>query len=376
MVSPVARVRCFGVELPMMLPHTMSHGRDVAVVTSTIVEVTDQDGTSGYGESVPLHGSYIDGFAESQRAAVALLARSLDGIDVHDSMAAVRRMDEVLIGHPTAKACLDAALWDLRGKRLGRSVASLLGGRQVESFPSFQFISFSTPTAEIEQRVQESIEAGFRRWQFKVGDGLREDVQRVRRFVEAVGDADDFVSVDANRAMTLAEATQFVARVEDTGVFVEQLCETLEELAMVRERTALPVIADESVRSVSDLVRCFATHSADAVNLKLARLGGITRTAQLADLAVELGYQLLIDEPLGGQLADAAMAHLAVRVPERNFLAATHLTDSRIRAEDQPWLSGAFIASDRARVSVPERPGLGVDVDPAGLGDALFEVRV
>ena len=371
----IERIRCFAVQLPLIRPHVMSHGRVIPTIASTIVEVTDDEGCCGYGESTPLSGSYIDGFVESQRAGVARLAPVVAEVDPMAGSTLNTRMDEAVIGHPTAKAVVDAALWDLRGKILGSPVVDLLGGKQVEDFPSFEFISYGSDTETLLDDVQRSMDAGYRHWQFKVGNDPVSDAKRIHMVLDRIDGHDDYVALDANRGWPIGEATRFLQLLGNRAVYIEQPCETMEELAQLRQRFPFAFIADECVRNANELIRSFTIGAADAVSLKPARIGGPTKTAFMSDIAISLGYKMLIDEPLGGQLADAAMAHLSARIPEKYFLAATNLTGTRILREDQPWLSGEVIGTNRARVTVPDRPGWGVDIDPAGFPGPVFEWR-
>lgn len=372
----IKRVRCFAVDIAMVRPHVMSHDRRHDSVGSTIVEVTDGEGRRGYGESSPMDGSYIDGFPESVRVGVAKLAPALEGLDIVGASALCARMDATLVGQHAAKAAVDSALWDLRGQILEQPVAELLGGRRVDRLPTIEFLSYGSDPDELIEDVQRGVEAGYRHWQFKVGNDPADDRARLDAVLTLLGQhGRHVVSLDANRGWPMADVTRFLRLLGDVDVYIEQPCQSLEELAQVRHRTSFPIIADESVRSIEDLVRCFTLGSADALSLKPARLGGPTRTAMITDVAVALGFKVLIDDTLGGGLVDVALAHLGARVPPSHFLAVTQFTDHRVRREEQPWIVGDFIEREAASVYAPTGPGWGVEIDPGALPAPLFEWR-
>ena len=92
----------------------------------------------------------------------------------------------------------------------------------------------------------------------------------------------EFVTCDANRGWTMADAVRHLARLGDLDVFVEQPCETLDELATIRPKSRQPLMADEVILTPADLVRCHALSAAEAINIKPARVAGITKAALLA----------------------------------------------------------------------------------------------
>ena len=93
--------------------------------------------------------------------------------------------------------------------------------------------------------------------------------------------------------------------------YVEQPCPSTHELADLRRRFQLPMIVDGSVCDVRDLVTAVSLRAADAVNIKPARVGGLTRAARLRDLAGRLGLMVIIDDPMGADISTAAVSNLA-----------------------------------------------------------------
>jgi L-alanine-DL-glutamate epimerase-like enolase superfamily enzyme len=372
----VERVRCFSVNLPLTTgKYEMSHDRVLSEVESTILELTATDGTVAYSETCTLGANYIDGFARTVRAAVQELLPDIFETDVMHPLVLNQRMDSTLVGHRPGKSLIDAAFWDLRGKILGQPVYNLIGGPLQESFAIFYVVSMGDPGAMALDAAQKKRD-GYRAWQLKLGNHPVLDAQRVNAVCEAIDDANDFVTCDGNRGWRMGDATRFIAALGVDDVYVEQPVYGMREMSQLRSRTLRPFVADEMICTVADLVECFVMGACDAVNIKPARVGGITRAAQIRDLAVELGLKVMIDDPFGGEISVGPIAHLAASTRPEAFLAASHLPATYMSRDDQPWVVGGGVPVKEGRGYAPDVAGLGINVDPAQLGEPLFDVTV
>jgi L-alanine-DL-glutamate epimerase-like enolase superfamily enzyme len=101
-----------------------------------VVEVTTADGVCGYGEACTLGANYIEDLPGATVEAVRLLAPVVVGSDVLTPRVLLTRMDAAVKGHHAAKAAIDAACLDLRGKLLGLPAYALLGGDTRTGIPS------------------------------------------------------------------------------------------------------------------------------------------------------------------------------------------------------------------------------------------------
>ena len=99
---------------------------------------------------------------------------------------------------------------------------------------------------------------------------------------------------------------------------LEQPCPTLEECLAVRRLSTLPFVLDEVITDLPTLVRAAAADAMDHVNLKVGRVGGLTKARLMRDAAVELGLTLTIEDSWGGDLVTAAVSHLAPACPRRS----------------------------------------------------------
>src|SRR4051794_11262983 len=146
----------------------MSGGREIVSLPSTVVRVTADDGTEGFGETCPLGPAYLPAHGEGARAALRELAPALLGLDPCELAIVNDRLDATLLGHGYAKSAIDVACWDLLGKASGRPVCALLGGRRQSSYPLYVAIPLGS-AREMAAHVRARREEGIRHFQLKLG---------------------------------------------------------------------------------------------------------------------------------------------------------------------------------------------------------------
>ncbi|MGE5413714.1 MAG: cis-3-hydroxy-L-proline dehydratase [Syntrophomonadaceae bacterium] len=364
----IRRIAAHRVELPLHEgSYKWSGGKSVEVFDSTLVEVEIDDGRSGFGEVCPLGPAYLPAYAEGVRAGLAVLAPHLIGEDPRDLDRLNRKMDAVMKGHPYVKSGVDVACWDLLGQATGLPVATLLGGRCGEDFVLYRAISQESPDAMAE-RVAGYRAEGYRRFQLKVGGPPETDVARIRA-VRAVLEESDALVADANTGWLAHEAARVVRAVRDVDVYIEQPCAGYEECLSVRRRTDHPFVLDETIDGIPVLLRAAGDRAMDVVNLKISKLGGLTRTRQARDLCVSLGIAMTIEDTWGGDVATAAIAHLAHSTPPELLFTATDFNSyvTVSTAEGAP-------RRRHGRMAAPDRPGLGIEVRPEFLKKPAVEV--
>ena len=349
--------------------YVMSGGRKIASLPSTIVCVTADNGLQGWGEVCPLGTTYLPAHAEGARAALSVLSPALLGLDPMNHGAVNDAMDAALSGHAYAKSPIDVACWDLTGRALGIGVSGLLGGIRQQEFPLYMAVPLGTPD-EMTAYVMARRKEGIHRFQLKVGGDPAVDVVRVRQIVEATG-PEDLVIADANCGWRLNDALLAVRAMESLPrLYLEQPCPTMEECIEVRKRTSLPMVYDEIVTDLPTLLRAIREGGAGAVNLKVSRVGGLTKARLLRDVCDELGIQVTIEDTWGGDIVSATSAHLAASTRARCLLTVSFMNDwtNEHVAGYQPRSAAGF-------GSAPAGPGLGIDVDASKLGEPLSSAR-
>ena len=363
----IARIFAHRVELPLREgSYKWSGGKAVTVFDSTVVGVETDAGLVGYGEVCPLGPFYLPAYAEGVRAGLRELAPHLLGHDPRELLTLNRRMDAALKGHPYVKSGVDVACWDLLGRAAGLPVCVLLGGRFGDAVRLYRAISQESPD-QMAARVAGYRAEGYTRFQLKVGGDPDQDIDRIRQ-VRAVLPPGDRLIADANTGWTQHEAMRVTRAVRDLDVYIEQPCLTYEECLAVRRHTDHPFVLDENVDGLDMLLRARADLAMDVVNLKISKLGGLTKTKQVRDLCVSMGIAMTLEDSWGGDITTAAIAHLAHSTPEE-----VRFTSTDFNSYVTVSIATGAPRRDNGFLRAWTEPGLGITPRPEVLGPRVVD---
>jgi L-alanine-DL-glutamate epimerase-like enolase superfamily enzyme len=364
----ITRLRAYQVDLPLHEgSYKWSGGKSVSVFDSTVVQIDTDQGFTGFGEVCPLGPFYLPAYAAGVRAGLAELGPHLLGEDPLQLQKLNRRMDAALKGHPYVKSGIDMACWDILGKATGQPVCTLLGGRFGEDFGLYRAISQESPAA-MAGRVAGYRAEGYRRFQLKVGGDPAEDIARIRAVSECLQPGDRLIA-DANTGWLMHDALRVVRAVRDVDVYIEQPCLSYEQCLTVRRHTDHPFVLDEVIDSVDVLLRGHADRAMDVVNLKISKLGGLTKLRQARDLCVSLGVAMTLEDSWGGDIITAAIAHLAHSTPPEFLFTATDF-NSYVTVS----IADGAPRRVHGRLAAGTGPGLGVTPRMDVLGKPILEV--
>ncbi|HRI11665.1 MAG TPA: mandelate racemase/muconate lactonizing enzyme family protein [Verrucomicrobiota bacterium] len=364
----IARIFAHQVDLPLHeTTYKWSGGKSVTVFDSTIVGVETDTGLIGYGEVCPLGPFYLPAYADGVRAGLREIGPHVLGADPGELNKLNQRMDSALKGHPYVKSGIDIACWDILGQTAGLPVCTLLGGRFGESLRLYRAISQEDPET-MAARVAAYRAQGYTRFQLKVGGDPDTDIERIRA-VRAILPAANRLVADANTGWTQHEAIRVTRAVRDLDVYIEQPCVTYEECLAVRRQTTHPFVLDETIDHLDVLLRARADLAMDVVNLKISKLGGLTKTRQVRDLCVSMGVAMTLEDSWGGDITTAAIAHLAHSTPEAFRFTATDFNSyvTVSTAEGAPKRENGFMSAGTG-------PGLGIRPRLDVLGRRVVEI--
>ncbi len=364
----IERIATYRVDTPLVEGrYHWSGGKSVEVFDATIVEVVTDHGIAGYGEVCPLGPCYLPAYAAGVRGGVAELGPLLLGEDPTQIDRLNRVMDAAMKGHPYVKSGIDIACWDILGQVAKLPLCHLLGGRYGEDFVLYRAISQDTPERMAEMVAKYRGE-GYRRFQLKAGGEASVDIERIRAAARVLSPGDKLVA-DANTGWLTHDALRVVRGVADLDVYIEQPCATYEECLAIRRATNHPFILDESIDGIDKLIRGRVDLAMDVVNLKISKLGGLTKTRRVRDLCVELGIAMTIEDSWGGDIATAAIAHLAHSTPTELLFSSTDFNSyvTVSTAKGAPRRTGGRLAASTL-------PGLGIEPIREALGRPTQEI--
>ena len=368
MPPKITKVEAFKVDLPLREGvYKWSRGNSVKVFDSTVVAVHTDAGVTGYGEVCPLGPAYLAAYANGVRTGIAELAPSLIGLDPTALSVVNDCMDDSLRGHPYVKSALDIACWDILGKVSNLPLAALLGGRYGTSFPLYRAISQESPE-EMAAKVSAYRAEGYTKFQLKVGGAPDTDICRITKVAERLQTGDVLVA-DANAGWSQHQAMRVADALRDIDVYIEQPCVSYRECLAVRRNTHKPFILDEVVDSMTMVVEGIADQAMDVVNLKISKVGGLTKARKIRDLCVSLGIALTIEDSWGGDIVTAAIAHLAHSTAPGYLFSSTDFNSyvTVSVADGAPQRNHGWLAAS-------ELPGLGIEPRWDVLGHPVLSI--
>ena len=334
-----------------------------------VIRIETHSGLEGLGEisiTFPRIGHSLC------HAAAHLIAPALMGRDALARPQLLAEIDRLLAGElsaPYLRAAFEIGLLDIAGKHYQAPVYELLGGRMRERIPLAWGI-YQKSTEEMAADALAAVGAGFHAIKLKVGRRLDEDLAAVRAVTAAVGN-DMPLRLDANGAWSsVAEAVAAIDAFAAAAriAWIEQPLprHDLDGLRLLRERTSVPIMADESCQSLRDAYNLARAQAADVFNVYVTEAGGLEAAAAIFALAGATGIPCILGSQAEMGIGTAACAHLGVTVPHLPYACETFgpLRYARDIVVSPVPIAGGFLTP-------PDGPGLGVTLDR----DAVEEMR-
>lgn len=354
----ITGIRAVPVCVPLVEDELWAFGGRRGLV-SVVVEVDTDEGVVGLGEA-PAYPS----------AEVVLgVLRSLDDLVVGEDPLRierlVRRIDAVGTWHHVratspAIAALEMACWDILGKVSDQPLVNLFGGRVRDQVEYFWYVVRKDADA-MHAAARAGVDRGFGTLYVKVGWADPQADVEVVEAVRAGAGPDARIRIDANEAWSAGAAIRIVRELERSGLeFVEQPVSgrNLAEMAYVRSRLGVPLLANEATWTREDVLATVHAGAADAVSVDNQMDGGLLNMKRAAGIAEAAGVPV-VKHSLGElAIATVAAAHVIASTP--NFLYANQ-SYAALLADDV--IEGGALRYEHGRLRVPDGPGLGVTVD-------------
>ncbi|PJB69735.1 MAG: mandelate racemase [Armatimonadetes bacterium CG_4_9_14_3_um_filter_66_14] len=362
--TKIERVQVFPVRYPTVSrfkffegPEGTSPGRP-----AVLVKVTTDDGTVGWGESVPVPKWSYETLESATTALKGYLGPAVIGRDPFDLAGAHAAMEAVIApsfteGMPLAKAGIDTALHDLAGKLSNQSLAQRWGRGQGGPV-TLSWTLNPKGLDETEGLVQQGWERGFRNFNVKVAPDPKHDLELCRQTRKLVPDG--FLWADANGGCDLATAMHVLPKLADLGVAVLEQplpCHRIGGYQQLKRIGALPILMDEGVVTAADLIEFIRLDMLDGLAMKPARTGGLLQARRQVEILEDAGLLFL-----GSGLTDPDVSLAA-------SLALYGAYGLRFPAAlNGPQFLGASVVKEPlvprdGKLSAPAGPGLGLEVD-------------
>jgi len=313
-------------------------------VFKNVIVKLEYDGLTGWGEAAP---SLI--YGENQRTVMAALETLAPLVekcaDCWKLESLMRELDSELERNFSAKAAIDTALHDLQGKICGLPLYSLLGLDPDEAPLSTFTIGMDTVEV-VRRKVREATDFPL----LKVKVGGPRDLELVKVVRQEAPEA--VLRVDANCGWGPHEALRLI---EELVAFEVELVEQplppsdVEGMRWLHERSPLPLMADESCERLEDVPACVGLF--DAINIKLAKCGGIRHALKMIHCARAHGLKVMLGCMIETSILVSAAAHLSPLVDYADLDGAALLAEDPFKG----------MRLEKGRIILPEAPGLGVE---------------
>lgn len=353
-VSELSQVRASAYLLSFPVDFKIARTR--IIYSHHIVVTLAAEGLVGCGSGVLYRGTpwqiktVWDGWLHAALTAIEL--KTLD----QGWQALLARLNNV---QPGLTFAVDSALWDLQGQRTGRSVVEMLGGVQRSHIPITEQI-FIDDWAESEQELRAIQRRGTTSLKVKTGFHPQQDLELVQRVQQFMGPGVE-VRVDANRGYALGESLDTYRAMAAAGVLAaEEPINDKEWSALhrFRQETGLPVMLDESILTLDDLQQAIGAQALDILNVKLTRVGGISKALAYIELCQRAGIAISIGcaEDIGPGMA--SILHLSAA------LASLYSTEGMGYLRLGADIVSTGMPIENGRAALPNAPGLGVALLP------------
>ncbi len=359
----IDRIELFPLRYPMtgyFKFFTGPHGS--AGRAAVIIKVIADDGTIGWGQSIPIAKWSYETLETSTVVLREYYAPVLVGRDPTDIDGALASLDRVIApgfttGMPITRAGIDLALHDLAGKLQGKSLAQMWG-RPAGKPITLSWTVNVTNLDDVDQVLEEGQRRGYQNFNIKVAPDPEFDIQLARLVRRAAPDA--FLWADANGGYSTDAALKVAPRLADAGVDVLEAPLRPNQISgyqAMKKQSALPILMDEGVVSPTDLDEFHRLGMLDGVAMKPARCGGLISNRRQIEICIERGLMWL-----GSGLTDPDISLAATLA----LYAAYGL--AKPAALNGPQFLTANVLSKPLRIEkdlayVPEGPGLGIEVD-------------
>lgn len=364
----IDRIEIRRIRMRLKRPFKTSFG--VELDRECVLVRMDANGFTGWGECPA--GTRPDYSYESASMALhvikAYFGPALMGKEFTDPKSLMENLQPYK-GHPMARAGLELALWDLQGKQSGRSLSQMIGG--VRSKVEVGVSIGIQPDSDVLLKIVAShVEEGYTRVKLKIEPG------RDLHEIEAVRSKypDLRLQVDANAAYSLDDVATFQEMDAYGLLLIEQPLEDgdLIDHGHLQKQLKTPICLDESIHSLRDARQALEIDACRIINIKQARVGGLSAAMAIHDHCLHRGVVVWC----GGLLETGVgrAANLALAAAEGFVLPGDISATNRYYERDiaQP----EFTLNADSTIDVPERPGIGVDIDQSELDRTTLSIEI
>jgi len=349
----IKKLELFGLKVPLLTPFQTSFGT-MKYRSHIIVRLEEKGGEVGWGE-VPVEDGPWYSYETVQTASHIIsdfISEKILSVDIDARN--FKKYFSFIRGHNMAKAGVEMALWDLEAKMNSKPLAKYIGGirDRIESGVS---IGIKPNITELLKTIESRLDEGYRRIKIKIKPGW--DVDVVRKIKEVFPDIP--LQVDANAAYSLKDYRTFQLLDKYDLLMIEQPLDynDLIHHSLLASKLRTPICLDESIKCIYDAVAAYSLRSCSIINIKPARVGGITESKLIHDFSQTVGIGCWIGGMLETGIGRGFLVALAT-LP--NIIYPNDISGSR-----RYWKEDIVYPEwtvEKGYIKVPKGSGIGVEV--------------
>jgi L-Ala-D/L-Glu epimerase len=359
----ITKISLYKLCIPLKEPFITSLGQDDDA-RNVVVKIETDQGLTGFGECSP----YMPINGESQETCYDVgqyFAKALLGKNPLDIPVCLQLMDAVIYANNSIKSAFDIALYDIAAQHANQPLWQFIGGTNEKKIVTDYTVSIGEPQKMAADAVH-ILSQGYPAIKVKLGKNGKKDIERMQAIRAAVGTKIP-LRIDANQGWGVEEAIETLTALAPLDI---QHCEepiarwNYLQLPKVREKSPIPIMADESCGDDHDAARLIAIKACQYFNIKLGKSGGIYRGLKMVRLAEEAGIHLQVGAMIESRLAMTAFAHFAL-----SSASIVHFDfDTALMFKEDP-VNGGIVYEKNGVVTVPDSPGLGATINPNWLAN-------
>lgn len=330
----IRKVKIDPIKIVLDEPFAIAIGKKDSI-ENVLITLELDSGIEGYGEAAPLEP--ING--ENQSTVIATLNSVRDfliGKNVSGYKMISKHMKSVFWAQVTARCAVEMALLDAFTKSLNIPLYKFFGGviNRIETDYTVDIM----PPEIARTNAARLADKGYRILKTKVGKSLTDDIDRILAIREGAPECG--MVLDANQGFSPPEAAFFLEELEKNGIrpdLFEQpvLKNDLQGMKYVKDRTSIPIAADESVFTAADAITIIRANCADVINIKLMK-SGIVEAMDIAAIARSANIGLMMGCMLETRLGLGCAVHLVAGLGSFDFIDL----DPHLRPEQEPFSGG------------------------------------
>ncbi|WP_430934174.1 mandelate racemase/muconate lactonizing enzyme family protein [Saccharicrinis sp. 156] len=314
----IKNIEFFELEMPLAVPYTIAY-ETVDRTVNIVFKITTTSGLTGWGCAAP----DLEVTGETKEDVIHNIKNDIIPILENQSpfqiVKFIHDVKQRLKQASSAIAMLDMALHDLLARKAQLPLYQLLGGyrKSIQTSITIGIL----PTDETLKQAREFVSRGFSVIKLKGGLNLNEDVEKIIKLREELG-KDIVLRFDANQGYSIDESLRFVEQTKSARLEIleQPTCQTKESsMGIISNSIHIPVMADESIKSIKDAFRLASNNLIDMVNIKLMKVGGIIEAQHINSVAKAAGMEVMVGCLDECALGISAGLHFALSRPNIEF---------------------------------------------------------